>query len=342
MTRPTVSLGIGRDGKEIRVGKVGLGLMLMTWQASPVPDEQCFAAIKAGIDSLDDGVKLFINGGEFYGHNLSTANIEMIRRFFDKYPEYIDRTFLSVKGGLKLGQLEPDSSEANLERSVSNVLEKLGSKKRLDLFQSARVDPKVPVIKAIGTLAELTKKLGFDHIGMSECKATSLEAGNEVHHITAVEIEVSPWSYEDETKRVIEAARKTGTAVIAYSPLGRGFLTGQIKSHDDLPEGDFRRNLPRFQEENMKHNMAIVDGLTAIAKRKGITAAQLCIAWVASLGDHVIPLPGSSLDKRTLENSAAGDVILTNEECAEIEKVVEIHTVKGTRYSAAAQSHLWG
>ncbi|KAH7923875.1 Aldo/keto reductase [Leucogyrophana mollusca] len=341
MTRPTASLGVGPDGKEIRVGKVGLGLMLMTWRTNPIPDEQCFAAIKAGIDALDDGVKLFINGGEFYGYNLTTTNLEMLQRFFDKYPEYADRTFLSVKGGLKLGQLEPDSSPANLERSVSNIIDKLGKNKRLDLFQSARVDPKVPVKEAIGTLSELTKKLGFDHIGMSECKSSSLEAGNSVHHITAVEIEVSPWSYEDETKRVIEAARKTGTAVIAYSPLGRGFLTGQIKSHADLP-GDFRRQLPRFQEENMKHNMAIVDGLSTIAKRKGITPAQLCIAWVSSLGDHVIPLPGSSLDTRTLENCAAGDVILTKEEQEEIEKVVEVNAVKGTRYGAAAQAHLWG
>ncbi|KAH7923876.1 Aldo/keto reductase [Leucogyrophana mollusca] len=342
MTRPTVSLGVGPDGKEIRVDKIGLGLMLMTWRTTPIPDEQCFAAIKAGIDALDDGVKLFINGGEFYGYNLATTNLEMIQRFFDKYPEYADRTFLSVKGGLKLDQLQPDGSPANLERSVSNIIDKLGKNKRLDLFQPARVDTKVPVKEAIGTLSDLTKKLGFDHIGMSECKASSLETGNSVHHITAVEIEVSPWSYEDETKRVIEAARKAGTAVIAYSPLGGGFLTGQIKSHADLPEDDFRRRLPRYQEENMKHNMAIVDGLSAIAKRKGITPAQLCIAWVSSLGDHVIPLPGSSLDTRTLENIAAGDVVLTKEEQEEIEKVLEVNAVKGARYGTAAQAYLWG
>ncbi|KIJ68968.1 hypothetical protein HYDPIDRAFT_81085 [Hydnomerulius pinastri MD-312] len=338
MTRTTTKLG--GTASDVVVGKVAHGLMLMTWKAVAVPDEQCFEAIKGGIDSLPPGAKMFINGGEFYGFNQSPANIEMIARFFEKYPDYADKTFLSVKGGLKPDALEPDGSPANLKRSVDLINEKLRGFKRLDLFQSARVDPNVPVEESIAALVKLKNEGKLDHIGMSECSAETLRRGNKIHPISVVEIEVSPWSYEPETKKVIAAAKELGIAVAGYSPLGRGFLTGQIKRPEDIPEGDFRRHLPRFQEENIKHNFAIVDALTEIAKKRNVTSGQLSIAWVSALGDHVIPLPGSSHIKRTLENCAGGDVTLTEAELQEINKVIETAEVKGTRYGAHAQ-YLW-
>ncbi|KAJ8597951.1 Aldo/keto reductase [Rhizopogon salebrosus TDB-379] len=229
---------------------------------------------------------------------------------------------------------------AGVRRSVELVNEKLRGTKRLDLFECARVDPKVPLEESIRTLVELKKEGKLDHIGMSECNADSLRRGNAIHPIAAVEIEVSPWSYEEEAKKVIATAEELGIAVLAYSPLGRGFLTGQIKRPEDLPEGDFRRHLPRFQEDNMKHNFAIVDALAEIARRKNVTPAQLSIAWVASLGKHVIPLPGSSHPKRTLENCAGGDVELSTEEFAEINNVIETAGVEGARYGHGAL--LWG
>ncbi|KAF8844589.1 aldo/keto reductase [Paxillus ammoniavirescens] len=338
MTRATTKLG--GTASDIVVGKVAHGLMMMTWKAEPVPDEQCFEAIKAGIDALPAGTKMFLNGGEFYGHNLSTTNIEMIARFFEKYPEYVDRTFLSVKGGLKLNAMEPDGSFENLSRSVNIINEKLRGTKRLDLFQSARVDPNVPVEVSIGALVKLKNEGKLDHIGMSECSAETLRKGHKIHPISVVEIEISPWSYEPEAKEVIATAKELGVAVAAYSPLGRGFLTGQIKRHDDIPEGDFRRYLPRFQDENIKHNFAIVDALTKIAQAKGVTSTQLSIAWVASLGPHVIPLPGSSHIKRTLENCAGGDITLTERELQDIDKVIENADMKGSRYGDAAK-FLW-
>lgn len=337
--RATTSLG--GTASNITVGKVAHGLMMMTWTPEPVPDEQCFEAIKAGVDALPPGTKMFLNGGEFYGHNLATTNLEMISRFFEKYPEYVDKTFLSVKGGLKLGAVPlPDGSPANLRRSVELINEKLRGTKRLDLFQSARVDPNVPLEESIRALVELKNEGKLDHIGMSECSADSLRRGNAVHPIAAVEIEISPWAYEEETKKVIATAEELGVAVIAYSPLGRGFLTGQIKRPEDIPEGDFRRSLPRFQEDNFKHNFAIVDALTAIARSKNVTSAQLSIAWVASLGKHVIPLPGSSHAKRTRENCAAGDIELSTEDIAEINSVISAADVKGDRYGH--QAYLWG
>ncbi|KAG1905976.1 NADP-dependent oxidoreductase domain-containing protein [Suillus fuscotomentosus] len=339
--RATTSLG--GTASNVTIGKVAHGLMMMTWTPEPVPDEQCFEAIKAGVDALPPGTKMFLNGGEFYGHNLSTANLEMIARFFEKYPDYVDKTFLSIKGGIKPGgQALPDGSPANLRRSVELVNEKLRGTKRLDLFQSARVDPNVSLEESIRTLVELKNEGKLDHIGMSECSADTLRRGNAVHPIAAVEIEVSPWEYGEEAKKVIATAEELGIAVIAYSPLGRGFLTGQIKRPEDIPEGDFRRLLPRFQEDNFKHNFAIVDALTAIARSKNVTSAQLSIAWVASLAKHVIPLPGSSHAKRTRENCAAGDIELSTEDIAEINGVISAADVKGDRYDHGHKAFLWG
>ncbi|KAG1891275.1 Aldo/keto reductase [Suillus subluteus] len=271
-----------------------------TWTPEPVPDEQCFEAIKAGVDALPPGTKMFLNGGEFYGHNLATTNLEMIARFFEKYPDYVDKTFLSIKGGLKPGTVPlPDGSPANLRRSVELINEKLRGTKRLDLFQSARVDPNVPLEESIKALVELKNEGKLDHIGMSECSADSLRRGNActwiIHPITAVEIEVSPWEYGEEAKKAVQ---------------------------------------------NFKHNFAIVDALTAIAKSKNVTSAQLSIAWVASLGKHVIPLPGSSHAKRTRENCAGGDIELSTEDITEINSVISAAEIKGGRYGHEA--YLWG
>ncbi|KAI9566194.1 NADP-dependent oxidoreductase domain-containing protein [Boletus coccyginus] len=338
MTRVTTNLG--GTTSDVVVGKVGQGLMMMTWTPVPVPDEQCFEAIKAGIDALPPGARMFLNGGEFYCHNLSTTNLEMIARFFEKYPEYVDRTFLSIKGGNLPGQLVSDGSPENLTRSVNLVNEKLRGTKRLDLFQCARVDPNVPVEVSIAALAKLKSEGKLDHIGMCECSAETLRRGHQVHPISVVEIEISPFSYESQTRDVIATAKELGVAVAGYSPLGRGFFTGQIKRPEDVPEGDFRRHMPRFQEDSLKHNFAIVDALTEIAKKKNITPAQLSIGWVSSLGSHVIPLPGSSHAKRTLENSAGGDVVFTATELQEINQVIENADVKGSRYPEHTK-YLW-
>jgi pyridoxine 4-dehydrogenase len=150
--------------------------------------------------------------------------------------------------------------------------------------------------------------------------------------VAAVEIEVSLQAYEQQTKDVIATCKELGIPVVAYSPLGRGLLTGQIKSRLDFEEGDFRRAFGRFQDDNINHNLKLVETLTAVANRKGITVAQLCIAWVGALGDHVIPVPGSSNIKRTLENLSAGDVELSADDLAEIAQLLETYPRKGARY----------
>ncbi|KAG9126588.1 hypothetical protein FRC07_002896, partial [Ceratobasidium sp. 392] len=235
----------------VPVVKIGHGLMLMTWIPTPPPEEQCFAAIKAGIDNAPPGVKVFLNSGEFYGMLPNpTANLELLNRFFAKYPEYADRTFLSVKGALSIDAqgFHFDSSENGLERSVNNIVEKLGPNKKLDLFECARVDPKVPTEDVIATLNRFVESGKIGAIGMSECSAATLARAAKVAKIAVVEIEISPWSFEEETQKVISKAAELGTVVAAYSPLGRGFLTGKFKV-EQLEKGDMRTHMPRFTDQ---------------------------------------------------------------------------------------------
>ncbi|KAJ6569438.1 aldo/keto reductase [Mycena capillaripes] len=333
---------LGGTASDITVGRVAHGLMMMTWLPNPVPEEQCFEAIKAGIDALPAGVKMFLNSGEFYAMDMKTGNLEMLSRFFAKYPEYADKTFLSVKGGIR--DRAPDNSAAYIQQSVENIQRALGPIKKLDLFEPARIDRKVSVQELMQTLVTLVKEGKFSHIGLSECSADTLRKAHAIHPITAVEIEVSPFSYEENQKKVIATAAELGISVIAYSPLGRGVLGGNIKSAADLQEGDIRFRYSRFKEENLKHNAPIVEVLDTIAKRKGITVAQLCIAWVAAQGPSVIPLPGSSKATRTVENLEAGDIVLGEGELKELSEIIAKHGIKGDRGMGLTdeQSHYWG
>ncbi|KAI8993766.1 aldo/keto reductase [Trametes punicea] len=339
-----VTARLGGTASHIVVGKVAHGLMMMTWRAVPISDEEAFETIRAGIDALPSGVKMLLNSGAFYANDAGTANLEMLARFFAKYPAYADRVFLSVKGANRPGvtEFQVDCSPNNLKRSVDEVLRILGGTKRLDLFQPARIDPRYSVEDTVKTLAEFVREGKFDHIGLSECAAKTLKRGNSVHPISIVEIEVSPASYEEETKKVLATAEKLGIAVAAYSPLGRGLLTGSITKFKDLHPNDMRVKYTRFQDENLRHNLDIAEAIKELAEKKGCTPAQLCIAWVGSLGDKVIPLPGASSKKRVLENLAGGNVILTEQEQTEIAHVLDKHPVKGGRYGETIDVALWG
>ncbi|TBU50915.1 aldo/keto reductase [Dichomitus squalens] len=345
MSVKTVKLGGTASG--ITVGKVAHGLMTLTSQDPNVPtdEEAAFAAIKAGIDVLPPGVKMFLNSAEFYAAGFTTENLELLSRFYEKYPEYVEKTFLSVKGGMKANTLTPDSSAENLRRSVDACVAALRGTKKIDLFETARVDPNVPLEQALKTLVQLKEEGKFDHLGISECRAETLRKANSIHPITAVEIEVSLWSYEEETRKVIATAEELGISVIAYSPLGRGLLTGTITSPTDLPEHDMRRRFDRFQEENLKHNLGILEEIKPTAAKKQIALPQLALAWVASLGPHVIPLPGSGKPKRVVENILSGDIELTQEEQDQIADILSKHEVKGDRYVGGPAGHflhLWG
>jgi len=330
---------------DVIVGKVAHGLMMMTLQPVPVSDEHAFAAIKAGVDALPPGVKMILNSAEFYGQGFGTGNLDLVARFFEQYPEYADRTFLSVKGGTLPGTLNSDGSKENLRRSVDAILKALRGTKKLDLFEPARRDPNYEIEHYAEVLKDLVKEGKCDYIGLSEVGAETIRRAHKVMPVAAVEIEVSLQAYEQQTKDAIAACKELGIVVVAYSPLGRGLLTGQIRSLNDFEEEDIRRGQSRFQDDNIGHNLQLVDSLSAIANRKGITVAQLCIAWVGALGDGVIPLPGSSNAKRTLENLSAGNVELSTEDLAEIAQLLEKYPRKGARYVdglTEQQLLLWG
>ncbi|EIN07473.1 aldo/keto reductase [Punctularia strigosozonata HHB-11173 SS5] len=340
MTVKTMKLG--GTASNIEVAKIGHGIMMMTFRPTPIPDEQCFETIKAGCDQLPSGAKMFINAGEFYAQDLGPANLELLARFYAKYPEYAEKTFLSVKGGATPGTLQMDGSPENLKRSVDFILEKLGPHKRLDLFECARVVQDPPIEEVMKTLLGFVKEGKFDHIGISECGAATLRRANAVAPIVAAEIEVSPWAYEEETKKVIATAKELGIAIIAYSPLGHGFLTGKL-GPQDLEAGDHRVAMSHVKEGNWDHNVQLVETILSVASRKGITAAQLCLAWVGSLGSHVMPIPGSSSVSRKLENLAAGEIELSETEVQEIADAMAKTGVKGERFIDAPQyvSKLW-
>ncbi|KAF8573346.1 aldo/keto reductase [Ramaria rubella] len=334
------TIHLGGDASVIEVANVGHGLMMMTWCPKPIPDEQAFQAIKEGLDAAD-GAKVLLNSGDFYASDLSTGNLELLARFYKRYPEYIDKTVLCVKGGLAPQSLKPMATEENIRRSIDATNAALQGTKRVDIFENARVDDTTSIEETMAIMKRLVAEGKFDHVGMSECSAATLRRANAVHPVVSVEIEVSPWSYEDETKKVIATAAELQIPVLAYSPLGRGFLTGEIRNSEDIPEGDFRKQMERFRPENFEHNLKLVQHLQNIAQKKGATAAQLCLAWLTSLGPHILPIPGSSNYTRTLENLAAGDIKLTDEEKREIDEVILSFEVKGGRYPRSAP-HLWG
>ncbi|KAF8190412.1 NADP-dependent oxidoreductase domain-containing protein [Mycena galopus ATCC 62051] len=223
---------LGGTATNVVVGCISHGLMMMG-STPESTDEVCFASIKAGVDAQPAGAKMYLNSGEFYSKTWGPENLDLLNRFFTKYPEYADKTFLSVKGAM--AGMAPDCSMENLRKSVLNIQSHLGPHKKLDLYQPARIDPKIPIEDIMKNLVVLLKEGHFSHIGLSECSAETLRRANAVHPVTAAEIEVSLWAYEPETKKVIETARELGISVQAYSPIGKGFLAGKFASPTDLP-----------------------------------------------------------------------------------------------------------
>ncbi|KAJ3019103.1 hypothetical protein NUW54_g175 [Trametes sanguinea] len=329
---------LGGTAKDVVVGKVAHGLMTMTMRG-PIPDEQAFESIKGGIDLLPPGAKMMLNSSEFYGPNWDPANLELLARFYEKYPEYVDKTFLS--GAAKTFGVTSSKPE-DLRKSVDNCMKALRGTKKIDLFQPARIDRDVAIEDTMHALVEMVREGKFDHIGLSECSAATLRRGHAIYPISVVEIEVSPMAYEEETKKVIAACAELDIAIAAYSPLGRGLTTGTIKDPGQLT--GFLKVLNVVQPENWDHNRRFIEAFAAYAAKKGCTPAQLSIAWVAALGEKIIPLPGSSRKERTVENILGGEIELSPEELAEIARIMEENPVKGDRglTTKSIDLKLWG
>jgi aryl-alcohol dehydrogenase-like predicted oxidoreductase len=201
----------------------------------------------------------------------------------------------------------------------------------IDLYYQHRVDPETPIEESVGAMAELVRKGKVRFLGLSEAGAETIRRANAVHPITALQSEYSLWTRDPE-KEVLGVCRELGIGFVPYSPLGRGFLTGQIKCFEDLPEDDYRRTSPRFQGENFQRNLALVKRLEEIAREKKCTPAQLALAWVLAQGEDIVPIPGTKRRKYLQENIGALDVNLSTEDLARIDEVAPHETVAGARY----------
>ncbi|WP_202220643.1 aldo/keto reductase [Okeania sp. KiyG1] len=201
----------------------------------------------------------------------------------------------------------------------------------IDLYYQHRVDPEVPIEDTVGAMAELVQQGKVRYLGLSEAAPASIRRAQAVHPISALQTEYSLWSREPEDE-ILPTVRQLGIGFVAYSPLGRGFLSGQFKSPDDIPEDDYRRHSPRFQGENFNRNLAVVEQVEEIAKAKGVTPIQLAIAWLLAQGNDIVPIPGTKRRKYLEENVGAVGLILTPEELKRIEAVAPQGVATGDRY----------
>ncbi|MGH2925336.1 MAG: aldo/keto reductase, partial [Solirubrobacterales bacterium] len=229
-----------------------------------------------------------------------------------------------------------DGSAEHVRSSIDGSLRRLGTD-RVDLYYQHRVDPQVPIEETVGGMAELVADGKVLHIGLSEAAPQTIRRAHAVHPITAVQTEYSLWTRDPEDE-VLPTCRELGIGFVPYSPLGRGFLSGRFKSPDELDDGDFRRYGPRFTGENLEANQKLAGKVEEIASEKGITAAQLALAWVLARGDDLVPIPGTKRRTYLEQNAAAVDVELSSDDLARIE--VELPAVAGDRYDETGMASI--
>ncbi|KAK5120568.1 hypothetical protein LTR85_006224 [Meristemomyces frigidus] len=337
------ALGMDKDQLTITgypVHSTGYGLMGLTWRANPPPQEQAFAAMKT---ALHHGAN-FWNGGEIYG-TAERNSLHLLQEYFAKYPEDAKdgKIVISIKGGCEPNTVKPNGSAENTKRSIQECVDVLGkSGKKLDLWESARVDPETPIEITIRTAKEFVDAGKLGGISLSECSADSIRRASKVATISAVEVEFSLWATEILDNGVAQTCAELGIPIVAYSPLGRGFLTGQIKSLDDIPEQDFRRTLPRFSPENFEKNLKLVDELKKLADKKGCTPGQVGTSWIKYKSGRdglpvIIPIPGATTAERVAENMV--DVELSANDVKEIDSLLASVEITGGRYGGHA-AHL--
>jgi aryl-alcohol dehydrogenase-like predicted oxidoreductase len=215
------------------------------------------------------------------------------------------------------------AADASLQRLGVDVI---------DLYYQHRVDQNTPIEETWGALHELVEAGKVRYVGISEAAPDTIRRANAVHPVTAVQTELSLWTRDPEENGVLAAVREVGAGFVAYSPIGRGFLSGQIRSIDDLEPDDFRRHNPRFQGDNFVKNLELVDRVREIADEKGVTASQLALAWVLAQGDDVVPIPGTKRVRYLEENAAAADLTLTEDDLKRLDEAAPVGATAGDRY----------
>lgn len=264
---------------------------------------------------------------------------DLLGRWFAKNPDKRKDIFLATKFANKMlpdGTRAIDSSPEYCIEACEKSLKRLGLP-FIDLYYCHRLDGKTPIEKTVRAMKQLRDNGKIKYVGLSECSSESLRRAHKIFPISAVQIEYSPWALEIESPQIdlLKTCRELGVAVVAYSPIGRGFLTGSFKKPEDIPEGDFRAFSPRFSKENFDKNLKLVDELKKLAEKKGVTVTQLILAWILKQGDDFFPIPGTTNIGRLEENVGALKVELSEEEEKEIRKACESAEVHGGRYPEA-------
>ena len=313
---------LGTQGLD--VSALGLGCMGMSEFYGAADEGEAIATIHR---ALELGIT-FLDTADMYG---PFANEQLVGKAI---ADHRNKVVLATKFGIVRGEhgefLGINGSPEYVHSACEASLRRLGVE-TIDLYYQHRVDLQTPIEETVGAMAELVQEGKVRFLGLSEAGAATIRRAHAIHPISALQSEYSLWTRDPEPE-ILPTVRELGIGFVAYSPLGRGFLSGSIRSVDDLDETDFRRRGPRFQEENLRRNFAFVEGVEALAAAKGVTASQLTLAWVLARGDDIVPIPGTKRRSYLEENAAAAEIELSAEEIDQLELAFPAGAAAGDRY----------